>query len=584
MIVPSSLPTGPLVLPALDVWRLGDDGRILGIDSAWETPEGTATAHVDTIAGWLAGIRRAWRASPARSDLRWSLTHRWLPDGDAGYLALLSRGLDEIGGHWEGRRGRAGLAGLTLRLPGRLTLHLSSASALTLVPLAELRLDDGEPTAILAGLRRIVERVGVTGRCPLSLTGLSCRTYAATLRYPVVTPRHSGLLSFEQAAVTPPRVEATVGRWDEGTQYDIRGAYVAAMRDVLLPTSPRGMWVDHVLPGRVAIYRGVFTQPTGLPPLLWDEEAGAWAYAGRGTHTSEEVAALLEVGGTYEVERGYVYDRAARCLAPFASACWRLRQQLAGDPLLEPIAKQLPLRLYGYLLSHLRSRLVPMTVDLLEQDDIMLSLVSDEIAELSEEWDNPWRWPAWGAMVLAQNRLAVWRQMCAVARQEPPGRTVAVYVDSLTIVGATLVQGPDLGSLKEVASGRVSVLNPQDVRVGRWFRAGGIPRHALIAELLSDAHDAPQHAGWRTRATLLEVLREGLPAGSWQTRLGTLAPRVDRGAWKTSFDEHRRPYPPPEYVEELGVFVNPDGSEAHRREGPERMGGWLPPMEKAADD
>lgn len=581
MIVPQRPSPTPLVLPAVDVWELSPAGELLGIASAWEADGEIVEARAGDVSEWLDGIKRAWKSTAPKSPERWSVTHRLLPDGDDGWVALLQQGMKLLP-DWRARRQKEGLAGVTVKVSSRITLHLGSAQALIVVPLSEL--EPGELTArgVLAGLRTVAERLGLTGRCPLSLTGVACRLFTSMIRYPIVTPVYPKQLAFEQDAVSPPRIEAVPGYWPAGVQYDVIGCYTAAMERVQVPSNPMGHWT--VTYEGSGIYRGEFSQPAGLPPILRDAESGEFRHQGAGTFCSNEIDMLLGIGGTFAVEMGFRYHFVSRLFGRFARRCWGLRQRVAGEPVLSDMAKQLPLRLYGLMLSTgVRQELVPHTPDLAPGT---FSLLTPDIAEVETEETNPWRAPALGAFVLAEGRLILWKAICAAVKG--PGSVVSAYVDSLVVVGAELVPGADLGDLREVARGPVSVVDAQRVVVGRKLRGGGLPRTRRAAEAIEQAAQGyPALLVWETRAAAIEALRDGIAAGSLVSRKTTVL-RKGGGFddWRRSWRELHRRDPLPEYVPELGVYVNPDGSEARPRpDGPDRMGGRLPrSVERTAAD
>ncbi|MDE2426997.1 MAG: hypothetical protein KGO96_13950 [Elusimicrobia bacterium] len=517
MIHASPLPGGPLELPAVAVWRIDAGGHIAGIDSAWETPEGVRVEQSVDIPAWLTLVKAAHKATAPRSAERFSLTHWLLPGGQDGWLALLAAGIESLPG-WRVRRVGDAIASATVALTSRITLQLGSAEALTGTDWSQY----GEmvtPGKLLAQLRRMLEWAGVSGRCPMSLSGIACSFFRATLKWPIVTPQYPKHLDFQQEAVQPGRITADPGSWPQGHQYDRNGAYVAAMRDVRVPTSPRGAWTS-VYEGE-GIYRGEFTQPEGLPPLLRDAESREFRYQGTGTFCSNEIDALLAVGGEFTVHEGYRFLRLARLLAPFAAACWELRER-APDPFCRDLAKGLPLRLYGVLLSQgKREYLVPHTRDL---ELGTFKLLTADIAILEEQADTPWRFPAIGAFVLAEQRVSTWRAMCAA--QAAGGRTVATYVDAVTVIGAELPTGNGLGEWKETGAGRVDVLDPQRVRVGKWARAGGIPKQQALAALAAAGRGEAYGVSWRSSATLLEVLVDGIAAGAQVERQTTVVRRL----------------------------------------------------------
>ena len=520
-LVPRLLPTGPLVLPAVDLWDIDADGTIRAIRSAWQEDDRIVTAIYADPDAWLDDVKRHWRASAPRSDPRWSLTHRVVPEGWTGWLALIQRTHGRLP-HWEIRHSGGRVQGALVSVTSRLTLHLASLEAVTTAGLDELIPGQADPAAVLEELRRLAGVLGIAGHLPLSLTGLACREFCAQLPAMVTTPGYASQLDWQQRAVSGPRVEAVApGIYPDACQYDLNGAYVQAMVDTAVPISPYGVWTEQYYGD--GIYEVEFEQTRrDLPPLL-RADGGEFSYIGRGIYTSVELDVLRDVG-TFTVVKGFLFRAMAPLLADYARACWDRRRFVSKqvEPVAERMLKQLPLRLFGLTLSKGEGEvIVPMDGAAYEAGAIYLA---DGIATMPTERPNGWRFPAIGAFVLAAGRVLLWRAMCQAVEQG--GRVLSAYTDALVIQGAELPLGIGLGELKVVAGpADCLIANAQQVAVGRQVRIAGMrcPQDAL-GSLRRAARGTRVQMDYESPTTALEALSDGLVVGVAQRRHATIGP------------------------------------------------------------
>lgn len=310
----------------------------------------------------------------------------------------------------------------------------------------------GLQQTLFAFWQSIFDLDGSIDELPMTIASLALRLWRKTLKRPIYTTWNPHLEAFERAAYTGGRVDCFRVGSGEAHVYDVNSLYPSVMRGNPYPLTYEGYWTTLYDPAVLGIYEVDYVQPvSALPPLLRDHETGEYAYFGHGTYPSPELNRLRQLGGSFVVCDGYVYEETGSLFTEFVDRWWPRRRaaQMAGDDALSYVAKIVMNSVYGKL-GQRKTREVIRKLDI---DEIEAHEAAGDFLDmiggytvLEEEIDTPYAFPAVAAFVTSYARVAMHRYYAeAIARG---GELWYTDTDSIHTT-AILATSPELGELKE---------------------------------------------------------------------------------------------------------------------------------------
>lgn len=335
----------------------------------------------------------------------------------------------------------------------------------------------------------IYDKVGSIERLPMTLPALSMKLWRMTLKKPIMVSSQRDLLDLERRAYTGGRTECYAATTADVTVYDANSLYPTVMESQLYPVSYRGGWTDEYN-GLDGLYDVEYEQTTTkFKPVLRDESSNAFTYVGSGVYTKPELDKLTEIGGTFRVRSGYVYDEMEPLFQSFIRDWYgtRLIAQQTGHDGLAYVCKILMNSLYGKFGQREEGECIYFwDEETIEKEtekvangdkDAKEFVEYGEYVIVKEQRHSETTFVAIAAYITSYARLNLYEQMEYVERNN--GTLYATDTDSVHVSGTSIPTGQNLGEWKIEFSGRVAYLGKKlYARDDGTIKAKGIGREA----------------------------------------------------------------------------------------------------------
>jgi hypothetical protein len=170
------------------------------------------------------------------------------------------------------------------------------------------------------------------GRLGATLASTALRIWRTTLKHDIRTPWNRRVRSLLREGFRGGRVECLrPGRFSGVHVFDANSLYPSVMKRTDVPSTDRGTWTKQAKDlDRCGVYRVQFRQPFGVPLLMVQ---GRGRRVGEGVYFANELRRLREIGGSFEVFEGFVFDEQSRLFSTLVNRCWKMRVQNKGTAL-----------------------------------------------------------------------------------------------------------------------------------------------------------------------------------------------------------------------------------------------------------
>ncbi len=396
----------------------------------------------------------------------------------------------------------------------------------------------------------IVDLYGNVGSLPMTLPSLSLRLWTKTLSDVLMTPYNAKLKELEREAYKGGLTLCmNTGVFNNVNVYDVNSMYPAQMIDCEFPSSYIGYWTQEYDKVAMGLWRGRFTQGRhDLPPILFDKSGAV--YAGEGAYTTDEINYLLEIGGTFELVEGYVFERKQKLFSDFIGKAYSLRlvAQKEGNEALAFTLKIFMNSLYGKFGQREEGWTLKMITGA-EQDELLDNKVEfkcyGDISAVKEHRVVPHAFVSIAAYVTARARISLHRSICALI---DAGNDV-FYCDTDSIhTNGVLETSSALGAMKLEFQGEATYagrklyslrktdeMGHKKVKVkakgvGRNIRMGTL-NYSTITRLAMDK-DESEEITFTTAPTVKEVMAKKRRSGEFASKSRKI--RNTGGIWDDS--------------------------------------------------
>lgn len=336
--------------------------------------------------------------------------------------------------------------------------------------------------------QRIYEVFGNIGELPMTLPALALRVFSKQMPGNLLIPTKPELKELERIAYKGGLTLCLrTGIFENVNIYDVNSMYPAQMAQQIFPVSYKGYWTTKYKKESIGIWYASFVQTArNMPPFLFDNEKGA-AYEGKGAFTTQELNYLLEVGGKFEIEKGYVYTDVGTPFKTFITQCYTMRKeaQKNGDDALAFTLKIFMNSLYGKFAQREEGNSVvlasPEAHKELIKNKIPFTPLGDFMA-IPEHRNVRHLFVGLAAYVTAYARIDLHKRM----REMILAGYDVLYcdTDSIHVVEGTMLESNELGAVKREFSGRAAYAGKkiyalQDADKHEKTRAKGIGRKLI---------------------------------------------------------------------------------------------------------
>lgn len=387
---------------------------------------------------------------------------------------------------------------------------------------------------ILSNFHQLInERIGVVERLPMTMASLSLTVWRDNyLPYEILTTWNKKQKQLEQDSYAGGRVEVfKYGEYDNVNVYDVNSEYPAVMVSNVFPISYKGYWSKEYEAGALGIYRVEFTQTnTDLPPVLMVNGRGA--YSGAGTYCSPELDKLMEVGGTFTVDEGFIYVDVGNPFSEYIKTMYalRLEAQKNKDEGLAYVTKLLMNSLYGKFGQK-------------DDTETIALLTGEEISELMDagatvtEYGNyctiKEAQPVEHAFFALASFITCYARVTLYGYMQAAGAVVYTDTDSVHTLNELPAQhiGNDLGKMKLEYSGKAVYAGKKLYALAHKVKAKGVSvggnngdqgiNYDTIKQLAT-VEGAAYNARFTSPPTLKEVVLHNKPSSVWYERRRTI--------------------------------------------------------------
>lgn len=185
---------------------------------------------------------------------------------------------------------------------------------------------------------------------PMTAASLALKVYrTGFMDREIMTPLNDKQKLFERRSYTGGRTQAIQhGIFSHVYGYDVNSMYPAVMKDNFYPKSYAGYWTFQY--EGMGIYEVRFRQTNkDVLPVLRNEANQKFQYEGEGVYCHVELELLKEIGGNFEVIKGYRFIKWDRIFNSYVTTLYEIRKKAKeyGHEALEQIVKLLMNSLYG---------------------------------------------------------------------------------------------------------------------------------------------------------------------------------------------------------------------------------------------
>lgn len=382
------------------------------------------------------------------------------------------------------------------------------------------------------GLQQVIKRFwvmiynmfGNVGFLPMTLPSLAMRVFSKHLDANILTPENDELKQFERRSYNGGLTLCLKhGVFERINVYDVNSMYPTVMVSEEYPFSYKGYWTKTFNPHKMGLWEIEYTQSRkDLPPFLFSEETGQAAYEGKGIFTTNEINHLLHIGGSFTLNKGYVYIKTAKLFEQFVSKLYKERKKaiINNDSALAFTLKIMMNSLYGKFAQREEGFDILLLSGAQQKEKLAEGAIMHPLGNFTAIKTTrvvPHTFVSIAAMITANARILLHEQMTDIINQG--FNVVYCDTDSIHVQDYTMENSIELGGMKleKTGTGAYAGKKLYAIKTDNYeeVRAKGIGRKIVgeklsfdrISELALNA-DAMQSYTFETMPTVKGVLSE----------------------------------------------------------------------------